>query len=351
MTDQNPCGRQIVARTADGVELVFTVEPGTSILDGAAAAGSTLVSLCKKGTCGVCHAKVVDGTVELGDHAADALDAAAEAAGETLLCCATPTSDVTIELPYERSRILDGGVPERAATIVELDRWPGDVVRFVLQVTPDDLGTAMQFDAGQFAELTPPGGEAARAYSFSNTGNWDGLAEFMVKLRPGGYFSEYARSRAALGDELKLSGPQGAFTLQENGLRPRWFVCGGTGLAPLVSMLRRMAEWGDPQECMLILGVNHPGEVFATDELAKLRAELPALRTFVPVVEPDDSWDGPVGNAVEVLITELDALAEGAERPDIYLCGSPGFLTAARAAAVERGVPDEQVYEERILAN
>ncbi len=347
-----PTGSSVVLRTADGVELSFPVPAGQTVLDAAAAAGSTLVSLCKKGTCGVCRARLVEGNVELGEHTEEALPAADAAAGTILLCCSapTPTSDVVIELPYDRSRVLDGAVPERTARIVELDRWAGDIVRFVLQVTPDDLGSAMQFEAGQFAELVPPDGEESRAYSFANTGNWDGLAEFMVKLRPAGYFSGYLAGRAAVGDELRLVGPQGAFTLRENGLRPRWFVCGGTGFAPMVSMVRRMAEWGEGQDCLLVLGVNRPDEVFAEAELAELSGMLPALRYVLPVVEPDDGWTGPVGTSVDIMAAELDARPAGAEAPDIYLCGSPGFLAAARAAAVARGVPDDQVYEERILA-
>lgn len=350
-TDEDRDSRTVLVRTTDGVELTFVAAPGEPVLDAAAAAGSTLLSLCRKGTCGVCRAHLVSGTVEHGDHTDDALSAAEEEAGGVLLCCASPTSDVVVDLPYDRAKVLDGAVPERAATVVGLDRWPGDVVRFLLQVEPDEFGTAMQFDAGQFAELTPPGGEESRAYSFANTGNWEGGAEFMVRLRPGGYFSEYARDRAAVGDRLALVGPQGAFTLRENGLRPRWMVCGGTGLAPLISMLRRMAEWGDPQDALLVLGVNRPGEVFATAELDELHAALPALRTLVPVVEPDADWAGPVGTAVDVLAAELDALPPGSERPDVYLCGSPGFLAAARACAEARGVPEDQVYAERILAN
>lgn len=260
---------------------------------------------------------------------------------------------MSVDLPYDRSRMLDGAVPERIATVTAIDRWPGDVVRLALRVTADEHGAALQFDAGQFAELTPPGGQEARAYSFANTGNWDGDGdgELYVKLRPGGYFSEHARTRAAVGDEVALRGPQGAFTLRENGGRPRWMVCGGTGLAPLISMLRRMAEWGDLQDCLLILGVNQPDEVFATTELDELRGVLGTLRALVPVARPDAGWTGPVGTAVDVLVAELSELDETAEPPDIYLCGSPGFLVAARDAATSAGVPDEQIYEERILAN
>lgn len=342
---------KVTARTSDGVVLDFSVDDGETILDAAARAGATLPSLCRKGTCGVCRVQLGSGAVEHGVHAEDALSAAEEAAGGVLLCCAQPCGDVAIELPYDRSRVLDGAVPVRRAVLTAVEHWPGDVVRLALQVEADEHGSAMQFEAGQFAELTPPEGEQARAYSFANTGNWDGTAEFYVKLRAEGYFSSYARNRAAVGDVLTLTGPQGVFTLRENGRRPRWMVCGGTGLAPLISMLRRMAEWGEDQDSLLILGVNRADEVFAETELQELRVAMPTLRTLLAVVAGEASWDGPLGTAVDVLAAELAGLTAGDELPDVYLCGSPGFLSAAREAATSAGVPDGQVYEERILAN
>jgi ferredoxin-NADP reductase len=115
-------------------------------------------------------------------------------------------------------------------------------------------------------------------------------------------------------------------------------------------MLRRMAAWGETHDCRLILGVNRTDEVFATDELAVLRQDLPGLRTVVAVLTPDPTWSGAVGTAVDALGQQLAQLGE-AERPDIYLCGPPGFLDAARAAAAQWGVPTDQVYEERILSS
>ena len=125
-------------------------------------------------------------------------------------------------------------------------------------------------------------------------------------------------------------------------------VCGGTGLAPCMSMLRRMAEWGETQEALLILGVNTSDEVFAEDALAALRSALPSLRTVVTVVRPDDAWTGSVGTAVDALDAELSARTPGSEAPDIYLSGPPAFLQAAQTCAAAQGVPGDQIYEERI---
>ena len=92
-----------------------------------------------------------------------------------------------------------------------------------------------------------------------------------------------------------MTSADGDFALAENGLRPRWFIAGGTGLAPLLSMLRRMAEWGDPQPARLFFGVTRYEEVFAEEQLAALACVLPDFRTDIVVWHPDPAWSGAVG--------------------------------------------------------
>ena len=236
-------------------------------------------------------------------------------------------------------------IPERTVRIDTLEQWPGGVVHLVVKAEDDpELGSTIPFEAGRYAELTPPGG-VARYFSFASAANKDGTAEFYIKLHENGYFSDYLRA-ATVGDELSLRGPEGSFGLRENGVRPRWMVCGGTGLAPCMSMLRQMAERGETQEALLIVGVNTPQEIFATDAMADLCARLPTLRTVVTVAQPDERWTGPVGTSVDVLDAELTARG-GSQAPDIYLCGPPGFLQAAGDCAARHGVPESQIYQER----
>ena len=336
-------------RTTDGVEYVVSCEEETTLLAAAEQAGYLLVSSCHHGACGTCRAQVAQGTVRLAEHSPHALPPEDEADGGVLLCCGHPEGDVVIDLPYDSSRVGSGSIPVRKVRIETIENWPGEVVRLVVRAEEDpELGSAIQFESGQYAELTPPGGGAPRAFSFASVANWDGTAEFYIKLHENGYFSGYLRTTATVGDELILRGPQGSFGLHENGSRPRWMVCGGTGLAPCMSMLRRMAEWGETQEARLILGVNTPGEVFATAEMAELRTMLPTLRTVVTVAQPDQTWTGPVGTAVDALDAELGARTPGTEVPDIYLSGPPAFLEAAVARAAAHGIPGDQIYEERI---
>ncbi|ACY96005.1 MULTISPECIES: 2Fe-2S iron-sulfur cluster-binding protein [Thermomonospora] len=339
--------RPVTLVTSDGERLEFGCAPGRSVLEAAAEAGAALPASCKQGTCGSCHASVAEGDYELGAHSPAALPPERRAAGEVLLCRTFPRGPLSVTLPYDGSRILRGGIPRRQAVIVALETVACETVRLELRAEPtEDGGTDCQFDPGQFVELQVPGHDAKRAYSLANTGNWEGRMEFYIRLRPGGLFSTYLRERARPGQTLTAFGPQGAFGLRETGLRPRWFVAGGTGLAPLLSMVRHMAEWQEPQPARLLLGVNTEEEVFGTAELDAVAAELPGFSHRVCVWRPGPSWQGPVGTPADLLAADL---AEAPAAPDIYVCGPPPMVDAVVQVAARAGVPAEHVFYERFL--
>lgn len=337
----------VTLQTTDGETMELSCAPEQSVLSAAEAAGFSLPSLCDQGTCGSCHATATSGEYRLDEHSERALPADEEMRGGVLLCCTYPRGPLAVDLPYDRSRIIVGAVPQRRATIREIDYIGRDTVRLELALQPDDeLGVGCQFDAGQFVELEVPGADLKRAYSLSNIGNWDGVLEFLIKLRPGGRFSTYLRDVARPGDELVAHGPQGAFGLRETGMRPRWFIGGGTGLAPLLSMVRRMADWQDPQPALLVFGVNEPADVFGIDQLEDVAARLPGFSYDVCAWKPDADWTGRTGTPVDVVADELRLVRE---TPDIYVCGPPSLVDAIGELAAAHGISEDHVFRERYL--
>ncbi|GAA1909709.1 2Fe-2S iron-sulfur cluster binding domain-containing protein [Streptomyces sodiiphilus] len=344
-----PAGREspVVLTTPDGERLEFGCDGGTSVLDAAAQAGAALPSSCRQGTCGSCRAAVTGGEYRLGTHSGQALTPADRERGEVLLCRTYPRGPLSAELPYSSSRILYGGIPAREAVVTALETVAHETVRLQLRLEPDGTaGEGCQFDPGQFLELQIPGEETRRAYSLANTGNWEGRAEFLIRLRPGGAFSSYLRERAAVGDRLPVHGPQGAFGLRETGPAPRWFVAGGTGLAPLLSMVRHMAEWQEPQQARLFLGVEEERDVFGVPELSEAEAQLPGFAFEVCVRHPGPSWPGPSGNPAERL---AGALRAASVTPDIYVCGPPALIEAVERVAAAAGIAPDRVFRERFL--
>ncbi|CAB3784773.1 Methane monooxygenase component C [Paraburkholderia caffeinitolerans] len=334
---------RIEITTRDGQAFAFACEPEQDVLGAAAAAQITLPSQCRRGSCGACHASVAEGEYTLGAHSADALPSGDPHA--VLLCCTTPRSDLRIAAPYDGTKVLLQPVAVRRARIAALETLADDTLRLELRLEPDDAhGSAAEFEAGQFVELELPGSGARRPFSLANTSNWDGRLELLIRLRPDGVFSSYLRERAQVGDELNVHGPQGGFGLFAESLRPRWFVAGGTGLAPVLSMLRRMAEFQEMNDARLFFGVNHESELFMVQELEQLQAELAQLCVELCVREGDAAWPGFHGTPVEALQAALETADEP---PDLYVCGPPGMVSAAQAVAAAAGVPAAQFASER----
>ncbi|MFE4257999.1 2Fe-2S iron-sulfur cluster-binding protein [Streptomyces sp. NPDC056883] len=340
--------------TLDGEAVEAPCAPGQSVLDAAADAGYLLPSLCRKGTCGACIATVTEGTYDHGAHNPEALSAERARAGGALLCCTYPLGPLSISLPYERSRVLTGRIAERTATVTLLEPLPGSLVRLVLRLDEDPvLGSGAEFEPGQFAQLRIPGEDTeSRAYSYANAPNWDGDLEFYIRLRPDGYFSNWLRDRAALGDRLTVLGPQGAFGLVETGLRDRWFVAGGTGVAPLLSMARRMAEFGESHPLRFYGGADTAPWLCGADAVQALRDELPQLRTVFSVKEPVDRPGYRQGRMIEALASDLAELrARGGADPDLYVCGSPGLIDAVERVAAEHAVAPERILSEKFASS
>ena len=349
-TGTRPARFSIVLTTSDGDQLTLCAGPAMTILQAAQQTGMILPSLCQSGSCGSCVARVTDGEFLLGSHSEQALGRRAPP-GTTLLCRTYPRSDCTIELPYEASRIGDSLPAVRDATIARLEPVAHDTVRLDLSLAPAADGSpGAEFDAGQVVALQLPGRPWKRVYSLANTANWEGSLELYIRLQPHGLFSTYLTEQASAGDALIVHGPQGAFGLHENGIRPRWFVGGGTGVAPLLSMLRRMADWGDPQPTRLYAGFNNEDEVFGTDIFDELSTGLPDFKAEICLWKPTTGgdWSGHVGTPVDALTRDL---TNEQQAPDVYLCGPPALIDAAIDALSAHGVPATQIYSKRITAN
>ncbi|MFI5571129.1 FAD-binding oxidoreductase [Streptomyces sp. NPDC051740] len=348
-TPAAPDGYPLTMTTLDGEVIGATAAEGQSVLDAAADAGYLLPALCRKGTCGACVATVVDGEFTLGDHSELALSPERAASGGALLCRTYAGSPLTISLPYERSRVLTGTISVCSATVAAIDRCTHDVVRLLLRLDDDpEHGGTAEFEPGQFAQLQIPGEDETRAYSYSNAPNWDGELEFYVRLREGGHFSTWLDHTARTGDTLTVHGPQGAFGLVETGPRPRWFVAGGTGVSPLFSMARRMAEFQEPHALRFYLGVGGEDDIFGEDVLAEVGGELADFSVQLCVNRPCERTDVRAGGPVTALAEDLaDLRKRDEELPDLYVCGPPGMIDAVEKVAQEAGVPITRILSEK----
>ncbi|ARN81299.1 2Fe-2S iron-sulfur cluster-binding protein [Methylocystis bryophila] len=334
--------------TRDGASIAFDAESSETLLDAAAKAKIILPSVCREGGCGVCRVTCRSGAVTLNAYSTAALSDDARAEGDILLCRAKAQSNLELSAPFDKAVVGFAPVPERAARLSEIAPAGAGAVRLVLHYEDDAAyGRAADFIPGQFVELTHPETSTRRAYSLANTPNWDGKLEFFIRLHPRGVFSDYLKGAAKPGDLLLVKGPQGSFAADEASQAARWFVAGGTGVAPMLSILRQMAELGDARETRLFFGVNTQEELFALEAIDALKQVLPRLATTICIWKPLPGWTGFAGTPADALAA---ALAEADGIPDLYVCGPPALIQATQAVGCKAGVPRDRIFSEPFAA-
>lgn len=336
---------QITVTTRDGHALSFGCSDDCDVVSAAEQANIKLPALCRDGGCGACAGHCDSGQYDLDRFHNTALSNEAVAKGEVLLCRTYPKQDLQISTPYDYAHILFGKQDKRQATISGLEEIAERTVRLKLHLIEDETGLAVEFEPGQCMELEIPGTDVRRAYSLANTGNWHGEMEFLIRLQAEGKFSSYLDQQAQPGQILNVYGPNGAFGLQADSYSPVIFIAGGTGLAPFLSILRRMAEWGEDRAVHLLFGVNRENELFCVEELEKLQQQLPSLTVTLCLWKPADTWsNGFHGTPADAL---LEYLIDKPDDYDVYLCGPPLMIAAATKIAITQGIDEQKIYAEK----
>jgi methane monooxygenase component C len=144
----------------------------------------------------------------------------------------------------------------------------------------------------------------------------------------------------AKGEPVRVRGPHGQFIFRYD---PKpVFIAGGTGVAPILAILRSLAQTAPDTEARVVLGVGAEADLFGVDELSALSRALPNLDVVITVEHPTSSWSGAVGRATDHLG------APGAAK-SYYLCGPSGMVSAAEELLAAGGVPRDRIHIERFL--
>jgi propane monooxygenase reductase subunit len=326
------------------VGIEFEVDEDETVLRGAFRQGLMLMHGCKEGQCAACKSFLLDGEVDLEKYSTFALNDFEKEEGWTLLCRAHAESDLEIELINYDEEVLRSGIAlqTQSMRVEAIEELTHDIRRLVLS------GEPLTYKAGQYVDITIPGTEDVRSFSMANIPSRPphGSLEFMIKIYPDGQFSSLlADERLKAGDEVSVTGPYGVFTLREKSDRPLLFIGGGAGMAPILALLRAMAENGTERPAVYYYGARGPDDLFHLEELAELERRLPNFR-FVPALShcaEDADWDGERGLITDVVARMEQQLGE----VDAYLCGPPPMVDAAIAMLDQGGVPESRVYYDK----
>lgn len=298
---------------------------------------------CLEGACATCKAHCVEGEYRLDDYVDEALTAEEAAARQVLTCQMHALSDCVIEFPYESRLAMKGEPKSWPCTVASVEMVSSSVCRLVL--APDRGAQDIGFIPGQYVRLGVPGSGESRDYSFASPPQVTDRFTFYIKVLASGAMSDYVRDRARPGDAVVMTGPFGRFYLRTP-VRPVLMVAGGTGLAPMLSMLDHMVHTGaTAQPVRLLVGANRPDEIFCTDQVAGYVEKGLKLDAEYAVVEPGPGWDGETGHVTGLL---RDEVVEA--EPDIYLCGPPPMIEAAQDWLSAHGTDPVRVHSEKFLS-
>ena len=323
----------------DGSDVEFPAEAQQSLLDAALAAGVELPYSCRKGVCGNCLGRVLEGPVAggLGQGCEGA------APGELLLCSARAQGDLRIA-PRSWRRAEPGARMVLDAQVLSNRLVADDVSLLQLRFA---AGVRARFAAGQYLEVLPPDG-SRRAFSMANAPHDNDGVLLHVRHVPGGDFTSRVVPALRRGDRLRVELAHGDFRLREDSARGLLFVAGGTGFAPIKSIIDDMLRRGVQRDITLYWGARNPGGLYAADAVARWQRRRPKLR-FVPVIsEPVDAaqWDGRRGLVHEALRQDFDSAAQF----DVYACGAPAMVRAVRGVVLERGLPAERFFSDSFVS-
>lgn len=309
---------------------VIDVEPGANLLEALRGAQVPMSYSCMAGRCGTCRCRVTGGEVlDSGRAQQNPLD---NRDSYVLACQTFLTEPCTIEIPEPDEVVVH---PARIvkATVQAVETLTHDIKRVVLKPAKP-----IEFSPGQYAQLqfTP---EHVRPYSMAGlTG--DGTLEFHVRVVPDGRVSGYIANELKPGDAVRVSGPLGTAYLRRKHEGPMLCVAGGTGLAPILSILRGAVAEGMRNPIHLYVGVRSPRDVYGIPWLQHLQRERPALKLHVVVTSGADPGTQRCGLVTEAIEQDLGDLAGWRA----YLCGSPPMVEAATAVARHKGMAAGHIH-------
>jgi propane monooxygenase reductase subunit len=323
-----------------GIEI--EVDENQTILRAAAEQGIMLMHGCKEGQCASCKSFVLDGEdIEHDRYSTFALPDYEKEEGYTLLCRAHAYEDVTIELLNYDEEMIRSGLPiqQAVAEVAAIIPVTHDMRHLVLRlVEPGEV----KFFPGQYMDISVPGTDEVRSFSMANTSSREGMLEFIIKVYPDGLFSQFLDTRLAVGDRLDLTGPFGVFTLRE-GDDDLVFLGGGAGMAPILSLLRSMAERGIDRKTTFFYGARGQRDLCFESELHALDDRLPRF-TYIPALSEDaGDWAGETGLITDV-VKRLTGSLTGAHA---YVCGPPPMVEAAVPLLETLGVTEKRIYYDK----
>lgn len=263
----------------------IAVPDGRTLLDASLEQGIAYPHGCRSGRCGSCKSRLVSGEIDLLPHTPFALSPAEHEQGLILACRAQLLSDVEVSWLGKEDERADHPIEDHRCRVVAIDDVTHDIKR--VRLATED-GRPLAFTAGQYAQVSFADAPS-RDYSMANM---PGDTEIEVHIRriPGGATSERIASALRVGDPVEVRGPLGSSYLREHHTGPILAVAGGSGLAPVKSIVETALAHGLRQPIRLYFGVRCERDLYLVDHFERLANAYGSL-TFIPVLSEEPGSD------------------------------------------------------------
>ncbi|HYF21426.1 MAG TPA: FAD-binding oxidoreductase [Ramlibacter sp.] len=313
----------------------FACEATDNLVTAAERAGWALPASCRAGVCGSCEGGIAAGDFVLPGRGGEG-EVITGPAQPVKLCRARPRSDLRI-VPREFAAVDPKARKPLTAKVLRIDKPAPDVAVLKLRFP---AGVRAKFKAGQYLKVLLDGGEE-RCFSMANPPQANDGAELHIRYLPGGRFAEAVFNTLKPGDPVSVRMPLGDFTIRE-AEQPLVFVAGGTGFAPVQSMVEDLLRRNVQRPIRIYFGARTPQQLYPTRVVEQWRQRRPDIH-YVPVVsdpQPADGWEGRTGLVHLAVLQDHASLAGQA----VYACGAPAMIDAARASFTAAGLAPQDFH-------
>lgn len=305
--------------------------PGETVLECLERHGVEVPSFCRNGVCQTCLLKVTAGSPPARAQAG--LKEAWKRQGLVLSCVCDPSESLSLD----RANVAQ----THGAQILKTEYLSPTVLR-VLVKPP----AGFEFEGGQFVQLKRPSDGVSRPYSIASIPSDDHL-EFHIAVYPCGALSGWFAG--AVGEEVLVTGPFGECTyIPGEPDRPLLLAGTGTGLAPLVAVLRTALERGHAGPITIYHGARLAEELYFTKQLRQLTAGTQVKVRAVCLQAPDTGSDLEVttGDLIPLVTSEYPK----PQQARIYLCGNPNLVQTLKKRLYIAGADLSRIHSDPFLS-
>lgn len=320
----------------------YIVNGGSSLLSALIDEKVFIPSACGgKGTCGYCKVKVLEGGGQVLPTELPWLSEKELENNMRLSCQVKIKEDMKIYIPEELFNVR-----EYEATVEIMEDMTPEIKKVRLKLKE---GEGIDFKPGQYIQLKVPAyegnnEEVYRAYSIASSPEDKNFIDLYIGYT-GGIATTYVYKILKVGDRVYINGPYGEFYYHDNRDKEMLLVAVGSGIAPILSILKYMANNDIDRKATFYFGAKTPHDLFELDLIHSFEESIPGFK-FVPTlsrVKEEHNWTGEKGR----VNVQLEKYIDNGDGKEAYLCGSPAMIDTVVNVLKKKGFTEETIYYDK----